>query len=275
MQFLFSFKRPGVFMLIFFSILFVLPFLAPILSSFGANSISRIIYFIYSWFCHQFHTRSLYLFDHQCAWCARDTGIWAGVLLSSWLYLKGFVERIRWFHLPIFVLPILLDGGVQTISSLISLNQAVENSGEYLSNNFLRFVTGAWLGIGIGLWIVPNISEVIGFKKRRRAPEYYQAEMQKPKDGNLGEDASPIPFGLQFKNFSFITILTILILFYIFLVFLWNLTSQVIKPTNFIDSIPKDQDITQFERRKYGECPSKGNNIFNFECFIYGTEAKF
>lgn len=258
MHFLFSFKRPGSFMLIFFSILFVLPFLAPILSSFGANSISRIIYFIYSWFCHQFHTRSLYLFDHQCAWCARDTGVWAGVLLSSWAYLKGYVSRVRWFHLPIFVLPILLDGGTQTISSLININQVVGSSGEYLSNNFLRFATGAWLGIGIGLWLVPNISEAIGMKREKKISKNYH----------------PRPNGLTYKHFAILIIFSVLILFYIFLVLLWNLTSQTIKPTNFIDSIPKTQELIQFERRKYGECPSKGNDIFNLDCFLYGTETK-
>lgn len=236
----------------------MLPFLAPTLTAIGANSISRIIYFIYSWFCHQFHTRSLYLFDQQCAWCARDTGIWAGVLISSWAYLKGYVSRVRWFHLPIFILPILLDGGTQSISTLININQITDGTGEYFSNNFLRFVTGAWLGIGIGLWLVPNISEAIILKNK-----------SKDEGTNIKIEGSD---SVKTKNnhLKIIFIQLILILIYIFLVLLWNLTSQTIKPTNFLDSVPKKQEMFLLERRRDGECPTSGMDIFNFDCLLYG-----
>jgi hypothetical protein len=160
--------------------------------------------------------------------------------------------------LPIFILPILLDGGTQSISTLININQITDGTGEYFSNNFLRFVTGAWLGIGIGLWLVPNISEAIILKNK-----------SKDEGTNIKIEGSD---SVKTKNnhLKIIFIQLILILIYIFLVLLWNLTSQTIKPTNFLDSVPKKQEMFLLERRRDGECPTSGMDIFNFDCLLYG-----
>ncbi len=241
----------------FFSFIFLiasLPILAPILSTIGLNELSEKIYLIYSFFCHQFHTRSIHIFDHQYAWCARDTGIWIGFFIGAVLYKFRFLKQINFLYLIIFILPIALDGGIQTLFTFGNLNEAGEISNiGYFSNNFLRFLTGSFFGLGLSLFLAPNIIE----------------QIKKSESIKLIQKLKRIlnPLNNQVKRITF-TMITLVIL-YIFMIMIWGLTSKNYLPTNPIDSVPKVQEGYFFTRRLNGECPAtEETGILNFECLL-------
>lgn len=230
----FSFSIEKIYLLILGFIAF-LPIAAPILLNLGLGWLAKKIYFIYSFFCHQFSERSLYLFDTQFAWCARDTGIWTGIFFTA-LAVKFFkLKPIKWYFLLLFLVPIALDGGIQTISTIRGIGVA---SSEifYLSNNFFRYVTGFFLGMGVSLWISPQIINKAGA-------------------------------GVTTKKFLAIFFLGVV--FYLVLVFLWQVTSYRVLPSNILDSVAKERSEMYFERRKDAPCPTSGiADIIQIDCFF-------
>lgn len=223
----------------FLTFLVSLPILAPLLSAAGLHSISKYIYFVYSFFCHQFASRSLYIFDWQYAWCARDTGVWLGFLAGAIIYKMGFIKPINFIVLIIFCIPIALDGGIQTLATLISFGSDTLLDEGYHSNNLFRFLTGALFGIGLSLFLTQYI-----LTKRKTAKKYN-------------------PYKVMLIT------LALLSLVYFVLVGLWSMSSTKINPTNALDSVPKVQEGFFFERRKDGECPTDiVTGPLNLECFF-------
>ncbi len=91
------------------------------------------------WGCHQKPERSFFLYGYQFPLCARCTGILIGYLCSFLLLLFGCLMH----HLIclLFLVPLVLDGGVQLLFNV-------------LSNNTRRFITGIIFGIGFVQLIV-------------------------------------------------------------------------------------------------------------------------
>lgn len=223
----------------FVSFIAFVPLTAPLFLAVGLQSIAKKIYFIYSFFCHQFSSRSLHLFDYQYAWCARDTGIWIGIMLTAFYVKFTKTQGIKWYWLPLFALPVALDGGIQTISTIV--NMAGTSEWFYLSNNLTRFLTGLFLGIGVSLWVSPQL----------------RAEFENTK-------------GRAIKKFK--VILTIFIagfISYVFLIFGWNVTAKNIYPVGLFDNIPKISNKNFFARREDAPCSTNGlEDIIQIECFF-------
>ncbi|MDW5563650.1 MAG: DUF2085 domain-containing protein [Methanomassiliicoccus sp.] len=89
--------------------------------------------------CHQLAERSFYLHGNQMPFCARDVGIFIGLVVGMLVALV-FSPRFSWPVLAVLILPILMDGGVQL-------------TGVYESNNLLRLATGALGGIGASYFL--------------------------------------------------------------------------------------------------------------------------
>lgn len=87
--------------------------------------------------CHQIAERSFYLNGNELPVCSRDIGISLGLLAGMVIGIL-YVRRINPFLLAMGLVPILLDGGLQSITS-------------YQSNNMLRLVTGIIAGIAAAL----------------------------------------------------------------------------------------------------------------------------
>lgn len=232
----------------FVSILVSLPVIAPILLKIGLELPAKLIYFVYSFFCHQFSTRSIHLYDYQYAWCARDTGIWFGVALAAWLIKFKKLTPIKWYWVIPFVIPIALDGGIQTIFTMFNLsNSGLVGIPLYSSNNLVRFITGSIFGLGLSLWVSGSI---------------YQES-----NDSSSETILQIDNKKQLKNL-FLSI-SLLVIFYIGLVGLWSMTSKSYPPADFADSVVRLQDKNFFERRANGACPTEGvQDAFNIECFF-------
>ncbi len=227
--------------LYFLFILILLPLLAPIFLKLELNYPAKIIFLIYSFLCHQFDTRSLYIFDYQYAWCARDTGIWFAWFVAAFLVYKNKLNRIKFYYLIIFLLPIALDGGAQTVFTLKNLypDGSLSPDVEYISNNMFRFITGSFFGFGVGWW----------FSQHMVCKEFKQHRV------NLNDVK--------------LTVLCLALLFltYFTLIQAWNFTSKVNKPTNVFDSEAKIQAGSFFTRRADGICPTTQTDIFNWDCW--------
>lgn len=220
-----------------------LPILAPIFLKLGLTHFAKMIYLVYSFSCHQYSTRSLHIFDYQYAWCSRDTGIWMGIFFGS-LLSKIKNLKLKLIFLPLFIVPIALDGGLQTLFTLLNISSGLGFMEPlYLSNNFTRFLTGSFFGFGIGIFITPRI--LINNKE--------------PNSANTTQKT---------KTFNILKYYIFLPLIYIVLVQIWDTTSSTIKPTNFLDSEPKFS-YNYFERRTNAVCPTNNiDNIFNIDCFF-------
>ncbi len=100
----------------------------------GMNPLAWVVYTLGDINCHQLSERSFTINDNQMPFCARDVGIFIG-LVAGMAIVVLLAPRFSWLVLAALVLPILVDGGVQL-------------TGMYESNNLLRLLTGTLGGVG-------------------------------------------------------------------------------------------------------------------------------
>ncbi len=93
------------------------------------------------WGCHQKPERSFFISGYQFPLCARCTGILIGYLCSAVLLIFGYV--INYLLCFLFLVPLVLDGGIQLLFNI-------------LSNNTRRFTTGIIFGIGF-IHLIANL----------------------------------------------------------------------------------------------------------------------
>jgi len=237
--------------LTFLTVLITLPVLAPILLKLGLQAPAKAIYFIYSFFCHQFAYRSIHIFDYQFAWCARDTGIWIGIWLTAILIKMKKVKGIRWYWVLPFVVPIALDGGLQTIFTLFNVSASGSLIGAplYISNNLVRFMTGGIFGIGISLWLSPLVMEDSSVES---------SEVKEVKKSFFKTNLGRI----------FIMIAGLFVI-YVGLFGIWNITSSINAPLQPLDAVVKNPTDDFLTRRADAVCPTNGfQDLFAFGCFF-------
>ena len=103
------------------------------------NIIAKSIYYIGDLNCHQLSHRSYSYNDNQMAFCARDTGIFLGLVLG---FMYASRKRIV-LTLPLVIaalIPIGLDGTIQLLT-------------DYESTNPKRLITGLIAGVVTGFAI--------------------------------------------------------------------------------------------------------------------------
>jgi len=240
------FKDPFNWFLLLLIGLNVLPILAPLFLKLGEtlpffNTPAKLIYFVYSFTCHQFDHRSLHLFDYQSAWCIRDTGIWLSVLVTSLLVKFKYIRKMPWYWILPFTIPILLDGGIQTIATMFGLAGSSVDTPIYISTNLVRFITGSIFGMGLG--------------------SVFSPWMMDDKDQNRTLGTAPQFFRLMIVFFS-------LFVCYLGAVQIWDLTSNKHGPVGLADNIVKTPDNGFFTRRAHGLCPAGVDDLMNLECFF-------
>jgi len=170
------------------NLLIILP---PLLFELGAEKLAKYFYFALGLVCHQRADRSFYLFgnallhtkaevwskvpfDHiftfhfrnrfvcgeefGCKFgvCTRCTGMYLGLLIG--LLTSEFLRQWRIPKIiPILlIIPMILDGGIQTIAYILAPER-----GFYESTNPRRFLTGLLFGFGVGYLMVSAIREPI------------------------------------------------------------------------------------------------------------------
>ncbi|MGA1873927.1 MAG: DUF2085 domain-containing protein [Thermoplasmatota archaeon] len=108
---------------------------------------ARAIYRFGDRYCHQKDHRSYELNGNQMPVCARDIGLFLGIFLGCVLG-SMYKRSIPLLVLGMFILPMALDGGFQSLTA-------------YESFNPLRLVTGAVGGLGIGLYLNGSLVHVL------------------------------------------------------------------------------------------------------------------
>jgi uncharacterized membrane protein len=146
-----------------------LPFLAPVFMQLGWSGPGRVIYFIYSWLCHQLPERSFFLFgpkftyslaEVQNAWRNTTNPLilrqfigntamgwkvaWSdrmvSMFTSTWLFgllwwpLRRRLKPLPWWGLVLFFLPMAVDGTSHFFSDLAGIGQGFRDSNAWLAS---------------------------------------------------------------------------------------------------------------------------------------------
>jgi len=163
-----------------------LPWLAPVMMHWGWISAANVIYFIYSFQCHQLPERSFFLFGRQTmyslpeiqaawqqtndpfilrqfmgtpemgwkvAWSDRMVSMYTSIPLGGLLYglMRKRVKPISIGTFVLLLLPMVIDGGTHTISDLAGIGQGFRDQNiwlQILTNNAfsITFYQGDALG---------------------------------------------------------------------------------------------------------------------------------
>ena len=119
------------------------------------DALPGAVYWIGDAECHQILNRSYALNGNQMPYCARDLGLFVGIVLGF-----GFASFCRWKMPPLFavigLVPIAIDGGLQAVT-------------EYESNNPLRLATGIVAGLVLSLLLAHFV--FVAQEDRSRSPE--------------------------------------------------------------------------------------------------------
>lgn len=174
-----------------------IPFLAPVLMETGAEGPARFIYLAYQPLCHQLPYRSWYLFGerpfysmeellqrgvapellvphgyigdavlgYKVPLCQRDTAIYGTIFLAG---LAFALTRNRWRPLPLWaylllgVVPVVLDGGIQFASQMLTLLFPTAGFVAVESTPLRRVLTGALFGLATVWMVYPYVHRAIG-----------------------------------------------------------------------------------------------------------------
>lgn len=129
----------------------LLAFLAPI-TEYWRMPISKDFYGTLGNLCHQLPSRSYFICGTNCGICARCLLLYLFLFIGgTYVLLTG--KRISFLLFLFFILPCTIDGGTQYL-------------GLRLSNNTLRFITGALAGLGFALYLYPLYINLIKKKIR-------------------------------------------------------------------------------------------------------------
>ncbi len=144
------------------------PFLAPVFMNAGLNSPARVIYFIYSWLCHQLPERSFFLFGEKftyslteiqnawqntinpgilrqfigtsqmgwkIAWSDRMVSMFSSLWLFGilWWLVRRKLKPLPWWGLVLFLLPMALDGISHFFSDLVGIGMGYRYSNLWLA----------------------------------------------------------------------------------------------------------------------------------------------
>ena len=145
-----------------------LPFSAPIFMHIGWNDAGRVVYFIYSFFCHQLPERSYFLFGPKTmyslaqiqsvwqntinpltlrkfignpemgwkiAWSDRMISFYMSVWFFAiiWYLFRNRIHHLPWWVFMLLLLPLALDGGTHMLSDLAGIGQGFRYTNQWLA----------------------------------------------------------------------------------------------------------------------------------------------
>jgi uncharacterized membrane protein len=143
------------------------PFLAPIFMKLGFAIPGKVIYWVYSFLCHQLPERSYFLFGPKIsyslteiqavwpvdnfvilrrfvgnaqmgwkvAWSDRMVSMFTSLWLFGmvWGWVRKKIKPLRWWGFVLLLLPLAIDGITHTISDLSGIGQGFRDSNAWLA----------------------------------------------------------------------------------------------------------------------------------------------
>ncbi|HEX6291330.1 MAG TPA: DUF2085 domain-containing protein [Herpetosiphonaceae bacterium] len=136
-----------------------LPWLSPLLRSWGYERLGRMIFGLYRSFCHQLPERSFFVVGYQVCYCHRCTALYTGLLIMSLIYsVRRWRSTISHRLLLLLTLPIVVDGLWHMLNDLLpGLGLRATESAVGSLNFWLRIVTGTLFALGVVLWAYPRL----------------------------------------------------------------------------------------------------------------------
>lgn len=145
-----------------------LPIMAPVFMHIGWVGVGKVIYFIYSWQCHQLPERSFFLFGHQLtyslaeiqkawqyttnanilrqftgnaemgwkiAWSDRMVSMFVSLWLAGliWWPARRHIRPLPLWGLGLFLLPMILDGTSHLVSDLAGIGYGFRDANLWLA----------------------------------------------------------------------------------------------------------------------------------------------
>lgn len=118
---------------------------------------------------HPDSTHSFFLDGQQSVICARNTGIYAGALLTlMWAWATGRGQALGFPPLRI-ALVLALFVGVMVADGFNSLTMDLEYPTPYQPHNLLRLGTGLLAGLAVGAYVLPVVNSIIWRNGTQRA----------------------------------------------------------------------------------------------------------
>ena len=141
-----------------------LPWLSPLLRSWGYERLGRALFRMYTTLCHQLPERSFFVGGYQLCYCHRCTALYTGLLLLSVLYALGRWQRaISTRLLLLLALPIIVDGVWHMLNDVLpALGLRSADNAVGSLNFWLRMLTGVLFSIGVVLWAYPRFQRELG-----------------------------------------------------------------------------------------------------------------
>lgn len=140
-----------------------LPWLSPLLRSWGFERTGQAIFAMYRTLCHQLPERSFFIGQNQVCYCHRCTALYTSLLVMSVIFSIGRWQRaISNRLLLLLTLPIAIDGTRHLINDLLpGLGLRADVSAVGSLNFWLRIITGTLFAIGVVLWAYPRLQRGI------------------------------------------------------------------------------------------------------------------
>jgi uncharacterized membrane protein len=201
-----------------------LPWLAPALMATGSERTGHAIYLIYSTQCHQLPQRSFFLFGSKpmyslaevqaawrntnnplilrqfignpemgwkVAWSDRMVSMYTSIFVAGLLFalLRRRLRPLPVWAVPLFILPLALDGVTHMVSDLAGIGNGFRDSNAWLVtltgnalpawfyagdglgsfNSWMRLLTGVLLGVGVVWFVYPHFEQFMRDEAERVA----------------------------------------------------------------------------------------------------------
>jgi uncharacterized membrane protein len=131
-----------------------LPFVIPMLASFGYTTFANWLYTTFGLMCHQMPERSFTIFGEQMALCHRMTAIYGATFLGgiAYAFVRNRMPPLGFQGLVWLSFPMALDGFTQ----LFGLRESTWE---------LRLLTGSLFALGVLWFTLPRLED--GFREIR------------------------------------------------------------------------------------------------------------
>lgn len=152
----------------FMGLFVILPIIAPLLMAIGGTGPAKVIYWVYSFVCHQLPERSYFLFgskisyslsEIQSAWQNTTDAVilrqfignpqmgwkmaWSDRMFSMftsiwvfgiiWAILKKKTGKLQWWRALLLILPMAIDGTTHLISDFAGIGQGFRDTNTWLA----------------------------------------------------------------------------------------------------------------------------------------------
>ena len=131
----------GLIFILYFGI-FALALYAPVIQNLKGYPAGEEIYTLFSPICHQYPTRSFWIFDRPWALCARCSTAYLGIAIAA------LISKVRFSFFKRAIIGF-------SLICFVAIDPILQLLGFYESNNLVRLITGLIGGFGAFMLIYP------------------------------------------------------------------------------------------------------------------------